>query len=472
MKESGAHLESVIETINKSAENIKEEDIDNLSEKVLEHFKSKINYLSFAAYQTNSSVASGAFLEQSHQTIKNVLNTFLLKNKLWQQKRDIGPYIAKSLNVLSDRIRFGVVYSSKQNVVPICPACKSISDNKEMLVYEGKSLRCINCTREVERLESSQRTSNEEFEYRIRKIFSYHSRKGYKCPGCKKFIPLSFIGKNIKVSCPYDDCIWFGLVSEMEPMAHQMGCCNLTSSLNISTLLDGGNNKTQYIDLVDSQEVTADILFEANQKYNKDLEIIKTVLRLQKSKIADKNFKKKMMYQAFEDLLEQDCESMFSYLTRDKILGERPIQSIIFQRYIQLIENRLPIVLEDGSEIYSLNDPKLELFLGVSEYQGFVKDSLLIGNNTREVYVGAKCNGPCFIGLLCDVVDVNTGKSLLSQVEHYTFSHIKMKEGVIPGTVVKVIHFRIPPHYEMGAMVLLQRTRKRIVESIDKKVKK
>jgi hypothetical protein len=73
------------------------------------------------------------------------------------------------------------------------------------------------------------------------------------------------------------------------------------------------------------------------------------------------------------------------------------------------------------------------------------------------------------MGLLCDVQDEN-GKSLLSEVEYYTFSNIKMKKTVPQNTLVKVIHFRMPPHYEMFSLVSLQRTRKCIVSSIRKRL--
>ena len=121
------------------------------------------------------------------------------------------------------------------------------------------------------------------------------------------------------------------------------------------------------------------------------------------------------------------------------------------------------------TEVYSLLDPCLNLFLGTSEYSSYVRESGLVSNNTYEIFVGAKCNGPCFIGFLCDITDEN-GKSLLSEVEYYTFSNIKMKSTVPQNTSVRVIHFRIPPHYEMYSLVNLQRSRKCIVTSIRKRL--
>ena len=117
-------------------------------------------------------------------------------------------------------------------------------------------------------------------------------------------------------------------------------------------------------------------------------------------------------------------------------------------------------------EIYSLLDPHLDLFLGISEFEAVVEGGT-IPNNTKERYVGGReCldHGPCFIGLLCDIVD-EEGNSIKDKVYQYTFSQIKIAN-VEDGTKVKITHFRIPSHYEMNGLVQLQRIRKRLVDSI------
>jgi hypothetical protein len=64
---------------------------------------------------------------------------------------------------------------------------------------------------------------------------------------------------------------------------------------------------------------------------------------------------------------------------------------------------------------------------------------------------------------LINIFDKSNNESLLSNVTDYTFSKIKLKE-VIPGTKVSVSHLRIPPHYQMGGMVYVNRIRKKIVD--------
>jgi len=67
--------------------------------------------------------------------------------------------------------------------------------------------------------------------------------------------------------------------------------------------------------------------------------------------------------------------------------------------------------------------------------------------------------------LLVDVEDLSTGESIFNKVKSYTFVQINT-EDVDPGTRVKITHFRIPSHYEMGSLVYLQRIRRKIVDSV------
>lgn len=428
---------------------------------LLQEYSSKIYYLSSSVYGNNK-VALAAFKEHAANTIYKSVCTYLFKSQHWRTGRKIGPYIAMCLNRLADHLRVDAD-SVKRNSIPVCPGCKSLNQ-KDFLTYEGKALRCPTCTKEELRLRDLDRTSREEYEYKIRKIFSLHSRKGHRCPSCHRFIPDSHLGSE-KVSCIYDDCYWFGIKSELEPMAHPTG---LSSGVFVQIPRNENDKPIEF----DAKSITADVLLLQTQNISNQLDIIKLTLDTQKARIqkSPKNIKKILMYNAFNMLLESNPEDMLMYITQSKNIGDRPIQSLIFQKYVQLVENNLPIELPSGKEAYSLLDPELELFLGQSEFQSVVRDTYLIHNNTYEGFTGIKCNGPCFIGWLCDVKNIDTGKSLLNDVEHYTFANIKMKDTVSPGTKVNVVHFRIPPHYEMYSLVLLQRTRRKIVDSVYKRL--
>jgi hypothetical protein len=477
----GANLETnPINNININAYKIQESDIDSLVDGLMDHFSPRIHTLSTYVYGAGQGVALSAFKEYAADTINKGLHTFIFKSQHWRSGRSIGPYLLTCLSKLADSLKSDIDFVKKISI-PICPACKMFGD-REYLIYEGKMLRCQSCTRESARLESlSVRSSYDEFVYRLRRIFSLHSRKGHHCPKCERFIPDSYLknGESIRISCPYDNCDWFGITSELEPMAHPLGLSSgSTVSLNATMgSSQHGGQAMEFQDRLDAQDVNPDIKIEQTEKYHRELGIAKSVIAAQKARFAklpmSKVIKKYSMYQAFELLLEQDPAGMIGYLIHGKSIGERPIQSLIFQTYIELIENKLPFKLfdEEGKlvEVFSLLDSGLNLFLGTSEYGTYVRESGLVSNNTHEIFVGAKCNGPCFIGFLCDITDDN-GKSLLKEVEYYTFSNIKMKSTVPQNTPVHVVHFRIPPHYEMYSLVNLQRTRKCIVTSIHKRL--
>lgn len=51
----------------------------------------------------------------------------------------------------------------------------------------------------------------------------------------------------------------------------------------------------------------------------------------------------------------------------------------------------------------------------------------------------------------------------MDRVVDYSFSKIKVRD-IDPGTEVIVTHLRIPPHYQMGGMVYINRIKDKIVE--------
>jgi hypothetical protein len=252
---------------------------------------------------------------------------------------------------------------------------------------------------------------------------------------------------------------------------------SLNDTMNSHSMDTYNSSGKSFQDSVDAKVINADLAMQTAQDLDADLNIIKEVISVQKSRLAmhpkHRTIKKMFMYKTLESLIESDPEDMIGHFIYQKNFGERPILSKIFQKYVSIIESNLPLKVmnEYGVEveIYSLNAPELGLFLGLSEYTSFVKPSGLVSNETHEIYTGAECNGPCFIGLLCDVLELKTGKSLLSNVEYYTFNSIKMNNFVAPETMVKVIHYRIPPHYEMMGLVLLNRLKKKVIESVFKR---
>ena len=79
-------------------------------------------------------------------------------------------------------------------------------------------LRCTNCTEVSERIQDDIKANKADTylqcKYNIHSKFALHSKKGYRCPECLKFIPDS-LSRNEKVTCPYDDCLFSSAVMDI-----------------------------------------------------------------------------------------------------------------------------------------------------------------------------------------------------------------------------------------------------------------
>lgn len=461
-----------VEILDSKASQITIDDIENIVPDLLEHFSGKINKLAAITYGNSNPVGRAAFYEWATKTFKDGGKSFFLAKRHWQQNRSVGPYLSKCLDRLSVTLRT-TDFVAQQTCIPVCPACKLLG-NKEPLTYHGKLLCCPTCSSESSRLgKIKNRNTHEEFEYRIRKAFSLHSRKGYCCPECKNFIPDSFLGHNEKVSCLYDNCSWFGLKSSLQIMSHPVG-----KIARNNTSLDGSGLKEErsLYEVINANAIAPDTMMEQWQRIEKELAMTREVMNLQYKRCSEDNsvnsFKKRSMYEAYIAFLEEDPAAMINYLLHGKSVGEKPIQSQIFQKYISIIENQLPLVLTVNGkekEFFSLIDDGLDLFLGATDFISHVRESGIVANNTKEIFTGEKCKGPCFIGHLCEITD-EKGNSLLSEVESYSFANIKMKPTVPERTIVCVYHYYLYPHYEMGSVTSLQRTRRKILDSLWKRL--
>lgn len=472
--------------IDQNIDKIEKTEYDALADELLVYYDTKIKSLAHYAYgsvihydEDGPSIAVKAFKEYARSSLINGLDTFISLSH-WKNGRSIGPYLATILNRKADALKADVS-CSKRITVPICPACK-LYGNKEFLIYENKKLRCNECCNEISRLEKQIEISDVykdklEEKLRLRKIFALHSRKGFRCPECERFIPESYIAQ-YGVSCVYNDCLFFGTINELESVRHPSGL-RYESFIYLDSPLSKDNEKSgaTLIDKYVSEQSEAFASINVKEQYELEYNTLIDVINLQIERInrtekPNKAKLKLLMYQAFINMIDSDTEDMVSYLARGKHFSEHPIQSRIFQEFIRLVENNLPLtVIRAGVEYeaYTLRDPVLNLFLGVSEFESVVKANGLIPNMTVETYSGGrqmKDFGRCFIGKLLDVVDIKSGISLNDKVLGYTFVDIRVDTCVPEGTEVKVNHLRIPSHYEMLGMVSLQRIRRKIVDSV------
>ena len=174
------------------------------------------------------------------------------------------------------------------------------------------------------------------------------------------------------------------------------------------------------------------------------------------------------MYEAFVEMVNEHTEEMVSYLVHRKQTASFPLQATIYQKYLDIVERNTPFTVGD-KEIKSIYDKSSDFFLGKSCFETTVNKNNVLKNKTSEKYIGGlhmKDYGPCYIGKVAKITDVETGEDVTDQIDYYSFANIKMLPSIKIGTKLKVEHYRIPAHYEIGHLVYLQRVKKKIVGSV------
>lgn len=486
----------ILNRIAEHASSIAEKDLDEwVVPGLMGLYSSRIDWLARQAYseQRNAvpDVAVAAFREHAQIELRNGTATFLFKSQLWKEGRDINSYLLTCLNRLAKRLHWDNGAAKKANLL-VCPICK-LDNRKEFLIAEDKLWRCSNCTEAVSTMTIQLDSMREQLNYkgiasleskfRLHKIFSLHSRKGYRCLDCNRFIPES-INTSFGIACPYDDCVFMGRIDELEIMPHPVALSiRQMVSLNETVIKDDSLNSPTIQDRMEADVIRADVQIDLKEQNEIEYQTLVSVIEEQieftkRMNSSGTMVQKILMYESFKIMLEKFPEEMMSYLVHRKQNQEFPIQYKIFQLYAGLLENYLPFSIKRKNEtidILDLTDPNLSLFLGISTFETEVKSNFTIPNKTTEMYTGSrkfKCYGSCFIGKVIDVTDIKTGRSIKDHVKEYNFVQIKMDETILPGTLVKVQHYRIQPHYEMDSLVFLQRIRRHIVDRVYFKINK
>ncbi len=322
----------------------------------------------------------------------------------------------------------------------ICPGCKFLGE--ESILKFTKVFTCKSC--------SAVRDGADIKEKRLRKLFAVHYKRGYKCEGCKRFLPNPLCGTAI--SCPYYDCCFVGQVTNLKSMGHP------TSKIDVSieSLLKR--------DTIQNEDGNLGLLLATiEEELNRVHYVSYTATIIHKVSVC----------QAFANVTKRLPQEMVSYL----VLGKKnsSLQSKLFQEYISILESKLPFTYKRGTEVIkvdSLLDENLSLFDGISSFDAVVNSKREVKNLTKEFYIGGRTgfhSKPFYIGKILDVTSTESGASLLNDIKEYSFLRILMGK-TPPGTKVTVSHLRVPPHYQMGGMAHLNRIRKNIVDSINKKI--
>lgn len=482
-------MKDVLQKINSSAPFLEEEDVnDEMISNLAEFYQSRIDSHASRVYGGNlADVSRLAFRETSKDRLKNGLMTFLFKTELWRENRDLNSYLLTCLKRHAQQVQNDLENAKRTNVL-ICPGCRELGE-RTYLFAEDKLLRCNNCTSESDRIlkelkkkDLDQKTADSlRTRISLHRLFALHSRKGFRCPEvtCGRFIPES-LNTKYGILCPYTECDFFGAIDKLETMTHPTGA----SIRRMVSLNDHGSahgqhqdhNPSSLQDLFEADNVSADIQISVHEDFKHNYDVLMSVINGQITRVERMNnfgsFKNKLhMYYAFREMTEKYPEDMVNYLCFLRQNSDFPIQSTIFQKFVEITENALPFTIpRDGEEveIFSVVDPELGIFKdGISTFDAEVDQNHLIPNKTIETYTGSRqlrCFGPCFIGLINDVIDKKTGLSLKKKIKRYSFVSIEIDCPV--GIEVTVTHYRIPSHYEMGSLVALQRIRRSIVDRL------
>jgi hypothetical protein len=438
---------------------------------VMVTFNDLINDSCKQAYGENNAVSLASFKEVLRTEIRNAAISYTNSN---HQIEQLPRYLVACVRSTADKLSNND--KTKSNV-HVCPGCRSL-DRYSILEQRAKNFVCRSCEDDSLKEEDPVRKS-------FFTAFSLQEKKGLRCPDCSRFIPNQNDGDY--VSCPYMDCGFSGEREELEEMRRPVGKGTLEVAILDAPIKSGHDSGGSSVSMKDTgfrgtnggsatisgASTSSDLAVQ--QTIQANYETLMGVIDSQMSSLHYHSnqstlLHKKNMYEAFKIIIAKYPEEMISYLVYTT--RGAGIQHKIFQEYVQLMEASLPFsFVKNGKSftITSLLDPELCIFDGVSEYSTIVTSKHEAINETKERYVGGRkgfYDKPFYIGKLLDVFDSATGDSLMANVTEYSFFRINFDKTVKPGTVIDISHCRIPPHYQMGSLVHLNRIRRKIVDTV------
>jgi len=431
-------------------------DVDSLIEEFLKKNDAGIAMMHRTYFGDSNQISIRALIEELKDELRTGCVTFL--NKEDEPLSGLDSYLFYIANDFSSK-KSRPFAASKKKTEYLCPGCLFLG-KENLISLLNKTFRCDDCEDEL-------RKSSDPKKMAFFRTFFKHNKAGYRCEDCERFIPHP-IDDSPVVSCPYFDCVFVGAWTSLSRMHHP----NSQSNAEILTLdavqVGGFVFKDNIIDL----EPDAQEQLEAKEIHNDKIKMLREVIDYQKNNVpySSSNFTiihKCLTYEAFDNLLKKYPAEMIDYLLNSSRSGG--FQHKAFQEYISLLEKSMPFSFKKGNKEYlveSLLDDNLNLFDGISVFDGIVSDKLEIKNATKEFYVGGRKGTiakPYYIGKLLSINEKITKAPLIDNVTEYSFSKINLKD-IAPGTAIIVTHLRQVPHYQMGGMVYVNRVRKKIID--------
>lgn len=428
--------------------------IDSLVDSFLQRHAQGIATMHRIYFHNSDPLAVRALIAELVEELKTGCVTFF--NKEDADADGLDPYLFYIANAFCKK---KAAPKLKKKTEYLCPGCLFLG--KENLIGSvNKFFRCDDCEDELKKTTDPKRVA-------FFRTFFKHNRIGYRCNDCERFIPHPMDDSPI-VSCPYFDCCFVGDWSSLRRMHHPTS----ESNAEILTLDMTQESGKTFKDSVVSEDVSALSQLEIQEDLENKVKLLKDVIDYQSNNVpyssSDFTIKHKYLaYQAFGNLLKKYPAEMVDYLLNSSRSGG--FQHKIFQEYIRLLEESLPFSYKKAGKFFkveSLLDDHLNLFEGISVFEAIVTDKLEVKNGTKEFYIGgrkASVTKPYYIGKLLGLTEKIGKATLMDKVVEYSFSKIKLKD-IVPGTEVIVTHLRVPPHYQMGGMVYVNRIRKKIID--------
>lgn len=451
---------------------------ESLVQQFVSQYDSKIRQVSRRIFNNPSKLNYLYLKEEFYSLFKNAINTFYTdhtKTSAQNLTYFIGRTFQNGVANLSDQIK-----SNQWFMKPCCPLCRYLDKQIIYLKIESKRLKCSACLDKVTFYQNKLNDSIDpvtrfeiESQLELYRIFADHSKDGMRCPQCNNWTPHSVIQPNDTcLCCPYSKCNFFGEISQFRFNCVHPAAIFFKDSDNVEFL-------PEFLDNNPSCE-TPEVIIENNLQEQKYFNSIIQVINEQYNSIENISFNKTVipkqcMYKAFESVLHLHKTEMINYLLFQQNTLNFPIQSIIFQEYIAILQEHMPFsFVENGLKYYVVDylDPNLNLFDGISIFDSIITNEYTIKNETQEHFIGSKIlkdYGPYFIGQLIDITDIQTNQSLINCVEKHSFSEIKLSPNdVVPGNKVRVEHFRVPSHYNIAHTMILQGVKSNISRKLTK----
>jgi hypothetical protein len=430
-------------------------EIDVLIESFLKDHQSGISTIHKIYLNSADKLSLKAFSVELMDELRTGCVTFLNNNS--SSIEELNSYLFYIVNAFAKKR--AKVPQAKNKTRYLCPGCLFLGGDI-LVEFINQIFKCEVCADELKRATDPKNIL-------FLQTFSRHNKQGYRCKDCNRFIPHP-LDQSTVVSCPYFDCCFIGPWSELKRMHHPSTQSN-PENLILDVVKENG------ISLHDTlSDDRIDILsqLEIEEELDSKVNLLRNIIDIQYNGVpynsSDFTAKHKMLcYKAFNNILNSYPLEMVNYLLNSSRSGG--FQHKIFQEYIRLLEASLPFFFKKNNKLHkvvSLLDENLNIFEGVSIFNAIVTDKNTIKNGTSEFYIGgrkAKIVKPYYIGKVLNIIDNKTKKSLLSHIKEYSFSLIKVCD-IAPGTEVTVSHLRVPPHYQMGGMVYVNRVRKKIID--------